>query len=30
MRDFESIQGRLEGTRQILRALAGLAEKKAA
>ncbi|MEA2760001.1 MAG: hypothetical protein QOH65_2614, partial [Methylobacteriaceae bacterium] len=30
MRDLETIQGRLEGTRHILRALVGLAEKKAA
>jgi transcription-repair coupling factor (superfamily II helicase) len=30
MRDFETIEARLEGTRQILRTLVGLAEKKAA
>jgi transcription-repair coupling factor (superfamily II helicase) len=30
MRDFETIQARLEGARQILRTLVGLAEKKAA
>jgi transcription-repair coupling factor (superfamily II helicase) len=30
MRDFDTIPGRLEGTRQILRTLVGLAEKKAA
>jgi transcription-repair coupling factor (superfamily II helicase) len=30
IRDFETIEARLEGTRQILRTLVGLAEKKAA
>jgi transcription-repair coupling factor (superfamily II helicase) len=30
MRDFDTIPARLEGTRQILRTLVGLAEKKAA
>jgi transcription-repair coupling factor (superfamily II helicase) len=28
MRDFETIEARLEGTRQILRTLVGLAEKE--
>jgi transcription-repair coupling factor (superfamily II helicase) len=30
IRDFETIEARLEGTRRILRTLVGLAEKKAA
>ena len=30
MRDFDEVEDRLEGTRQIMRALVGLAEKKKA
>jgi transcription-repair coupling factor (superfamily II helicase) len=30
MRDFDTVEARLEGTRQILQTLVGLAEKKAA